>query len=85
MTGSAKEVYDLFEQQRRGNGRYASMADQLTAQQVAERDANFLMDCVACGEIPTWDEIRPELAKHLEQAGCRDASKFIHTTTIMAN
>jgi hypothetical protein len=83
MTGSTQDAYDLFDQQRRGDGRYASMADQLTPQQVSEQDANMLMDRVACGEIASWDEIRPALAKHLEEAGSRDAAKFIHTSTIL--
>lgn len=85
MTGAASAVYAMFEAQRRGNGQYASLADQLSPQQVAEQEASFLMDRVAAGELASWDAIRPELADLLQRAGCGDAAKFVHTATVMAN
>ena len=43
----------------------------------------MLMDQVACGEVQTWDEIRPQLCAFLLEAGHGDAAQFVEASTRM--
>jgi hypothetical protein len=84
MTGTVEETYALFEQQTRGNGQYTTPEEAPTAEEMADKKANMLLDRVTCGEIETWDEIRPNLALFLRAAGHEDAATFVEASTRMS-
>jgi hypothetical protein len=83
MEGSVSATYDLFEQEVRGNGRVGSASEEPTPEEVADRKARMLMDRVACGEIRSWDEIRPKMVAYLQAAGHEDAATFVEMSTRM--
>jgi hypothetical protein len=83
MEGPVSATYALFDQEERGNGQAISGAQEPTPHEVAEKKASMLMDRVACGEIRSWDEIRPKLASYLQAAGHEDAVAFLEASTRM--
>lgn len=76
-----QEIADLFEAEKRGSGPYRTAEEIPSAQEVAADEATMLMNRVACGEVATWDEIRPKLIELYAAAGCTDCSRFIEMSS----
>jgi hypothetical protein len=74
----------MFEQERSGDGCNGVPKEEPTPQEKAMTQANMLMDRVAAGEIPSWDEIRPKLVEHLQAAGHVDSATFVQESTRMS-
>ena len=79
LQGSVRDVALLFDQEKRGTGVYRTQEEIASPQELAEEEASLLMNQVACGEISTWEEIRPQLADLYRRAGKEDCAKFIET------
>lgn len=83
MTGTVAETNELFEQSERGASGQTVPQEPMTPQQKALKAANMLMDQVVCGEIASFDGIRPQLSAHYNEAGLTDVAAFIEATTRM--
>lgn len=81
MEGPIEEVYSLFDQEKRGSGQYRTADEIATPEEAAAEEAAMLMDRVACGDISSWDEIRPELVEIVKKAGNVECANFIATSS----
>lgn len=81
MEGPIEEVYSMFDQEKRGSGQYRTADEIATPEEAAAEEASMLMDKVACGDIETWDEIRPKLVELIKKAGNTECATFIESSS----